>query len=238
MRWLNAHELEKLIPARGEPQTFVLASDGDLVSALDVKPQLVSTEQGEPVPLNQWVGMIDGRLVVVQQERTQGKSAPHTVIVLIAHGTDAHGQGGWNTLRTLEALPQPIRSSRPLFIQSCSASRDHVVCRPNDSGWYDAVYRASSHAEAEELLSYLRSKDRWNERCFIGKLERRGEWRIVAREGTGERVVGAYPEVDSALRLACTLSDDSPDAVLFVKDAHQTPPSKKFRVARGKVQVG
>jgi hypothetical protein len=77
--------------------------------------------------------------------------------------------------------------------------------------------------------------DRWNESCFIGKVENPGEWTIFSRQGRKDRILGAYPDVTSALRVASTLSNRSPDDVLVVKDVLEKRKSKEYLVARGRV---
>jgi hypothetical protein len=234
MRWLNAHEIESLTQRKAEPQWFIFSCEGDLSTALHVEPQQLSTEDGEAWPVNQWVALSNDRLVVVRQDEPPISGELRSAQVLTPFQNAMREQEDWTTLRLLQDLPWPIKPSRPFFIQSRSESREHVVCRPNDRGWYDPIYRATANAEAERLLSYLRSIDSWNESCFIGKMEQRGEWRIVAREGSVERVVGAYPEVESALSFACTLSDKSPNDVLTVTDS-ESQRSKTFRITRGRV---
>jgi hypothetical protein len=234
MKWLTPSEAEKLLNGcRSEAQTLILSCDvDDLSSKLSATPRSLSTDEGNPWPANEWVGLIDERPVLVHQELPHEKYAPPAVTVLTPFPKTHHGVGEWSILHELKALPRPIRSTRPLFIQSHIASDDHVVCRPNVWGWHDAIYRAASDTEAKDLLHFLRESDSWNERCFVAKRPGAGEW-TIHRQGRREQILGVYPDVDSALRLACKLSADSPDDVLVVKDRLGKRHPREYHVAHG-----
>src|SRR3954466_6515939 len=170
MKWLSPRDAEKLLPGYGgEPQAFLFdCADCDLAARLPVEPRHLSTDDGEPSPTHQWAALIDDRRpVVIQQKLPPGRGEPNPVPVLTPYPPP--GAAEWGALRELAVLPEPIQARRPLFIQSRSASRDHVVLRPNERGWNDVVYRAASRAEAEDLLDYLRRRDpAANRDCFIG----------------------------------------------------------------------
>ena len=238
MKWLNPdHALKSLAQFKGDPQTLVLFCEvSDIATKLPVKPRLLSTEEGVASPVNEWVGLLGVRPIVVRQTVTPMGHSPHSVEVLTPFMHSASAEGEWMTLRELEGLPLPIRPSRPLYIESHTTSRDFVVHRPNSEGWDDPIYQAASGADAEKFVAYLKAKDPWNDRCFIGRRDAPGRWGILKRQADKDQVLGAYPDADSALRVACDLSSELPDNSLVVRDISETPQQKVFQVSRGRVE--
>jgi len=235
MKWLDASDVDGLDFRGQEPQTFYFfCGHGELGAGFPVAPRLDWADEGAPSPTKQWVALIDKRPVVIQQEPFNHFDDRNVVLVLTPFAC-SDAEGGWGALRDLAVLPEPIYPTRPLFIQSCSTSRDHVVCRPNPRGWSDALYRAASRAEAEGLLDYLQ-RDPWNRSCFIGSIEPAGLWTVISPGGRADRVVGRYPEVDSALRLAAKVSDGQPDDVLTVKDESHGGSRTEYRICGGHLE--
>jgi hypothetical protein len=233
MKWLTTGEAENLLSGRKmEPQAFVLYCDAsDLSGSLPIEPHRVPDDEGLPSPTNQWVGLVDDRPVVVQQELIPNGCRANTVTVLTPSGI---GPERWTALRALQQLPWPIRPSRPYHIESGCASQDHVVCRPLANGWFDLVYRAPSSAEAEHLLTYLKSADPWNEACFVTEMGPLGKWIIVRQFEHEGQIVGGYPDVDSAVRVALNMSCKHPKDKFRVRDA-ATRQSKQYDVSHGRV---
>jgi hypothetical protein len=237
MKWLSASDVGKLELGSQEPQTLLLfCGHGDLAACLPVAPRLVWANEGSATPTKQWVALINDRPVVIEQDPFVHFEGRHVVVVLTPY-VDSAAEAEWSPLRDLSVLPEPIHPTRPLFIQSRSTSRDHVVCRPNPRGWSDAVYRAASRAEAEDLLEYLH-RDPWNRPCFIGSVEHTGLWTVVGTGGRESRILGCYPDVDSALRLASRISDDNPDDVVVVKDASAEGSRNEYRISHGRLEGG
>jgi hypothetical protein len=236
MKWLSAQEAEKLSGyGDKEPQAYLFAcGHGDLSTRLPVPPRFISTGEGVALPTNEWVALIGDRPVVIQQELSCDHREPNPVTVLTPFA-DGPARTEWSPLRELAALPDPIKPTRPLFIQSRSTSREHVVFRPNERGWDEAIYHAAERAEAEDLLNYLRA-DPWNARCFIGSAERSGEWTIFAPDGRESRVLGAYAEVSAALRVASRISSDRPNDVLVVRDVSERRSMNEYRLSRGHLE--
>lgn len=236
MNWLTPEESQKLFSeCKAEPQALVFYCETtELGAYLPVKPRYVSTEEGPVSPVNEWLGFIHNRPVVVQQEQKPIGPDPYSVTVLTPYAEGA--MGDWATLELLDELPRPIQTSLPLYIQSHTTSRNHVVYRPSSQGWDYSLYHATSRADAEKLLSYLNQRDPRNKECFIGSYETRGYWNIVTRRADRESLVGTYEDMNSALRVACDFSTKQPDTLLIVKDVSEKPQPNIFEVARGKVQ--
>lgn len=235
MEWLSPSDAEKLLVRPDqEPQTFLFfCGHGDLTTSLPVKPRHISTDEGAALPTNEWVGLIGDRPVVIQQEQLRDRGETNPVTVLTPFPSS--GAQEWSPLRELAVLPEPIQASRPLYIQSHSTSRDHVVRRPNKRGWNDVLYRAASRDEAEDLLHYLR-REPWNRQCFIGSTEPPGQWTIFAPNGSEARILGAYPEVDAALQFASRMSMYPPHEVLLVKDVSERRNSNEYRIVHGRLE--
>ncbi len=238
MKWLNPSEAERAIRTHeGEPQTFVFYCDrGDLKRKLEVEPRIVSTDEEVASAVYEWTGFIGDRPVVVQQELDQNYGLKHSVTVLTPFVDAERRLEEWTAIVELQELPLPIRPSRPLYIQSHADSSDHIVYRPDDKGWSDMIYRAASEPEARRLLEYLLDSDPWNKNCFVSNSELPGEWTIVHNGEKNGRIVGVYPDADSAVRVALRLSEQSLDDVLIVKNRLAEIKSAKYRIACGRVE--
>ena len=221
MNWLNYSD--KIGGELSEPQTLIFWLDSDdRWDEIPVAPRVLSDSKTQ-----EWIGLIGERPVVIQRDTLHKRCA--TVLTRFTnHAAD------WEVLRELEGLPAFIRLHRPRFIESRTQSIDHVVYRPDPRGWLSAIYRADSKSEAEALLQFLR-QDEWNQDCVIGDGVPEGTWTIARREKNGERDIGCYTNIESALSFASSQSLREPDSTFAVKNIAAIASSSELRVARGRV---
>jgi hypothetical protein len=160
---------------------------------------------------------------------------PSLGIVLHTPFIDVPPRGwDWEILLELRGLPDPIHVTKPWFIQSRAVSRDHVVYRRIPQGWKEPLYVADSEDEAAALIEYLKC-DPWNKSYFIAASEKDGEWGIVKRVNGTETIVGAYPDMDGSLRVACQFSQRAGTGTVFTVRDLSGGDSRVYIVDGGRV---
>jgi hypothetical protein len=135
-------------------------------------------------------------------------------------------------LLDLEGLPSSIKVRRPFYIESRTSKPACILYRRNLQCWNAPVYRSPSHADAEELLNYLRH-DPWNDSCFIGEPEPLGTW-VTNQEG--DIILGSGSELWQALSYACDLSSRYHEVIYYVEDVSKRT-HKVYTVRRGRVEL-
>jgi hypothetical protein len=237
MKWLTQDDIARLPKAIDSPiQTIsVVANLTRLSTEIPLLPQLVTEDEGLPSATQRWCCQIEGRFVCIEQELCPNPRATDQVAIYTPFLHSNEGSGDWKVLLELEKLPESIIVTRPLFVESRTTSPCCVIYRPDSRGWSDSVYRSSSYLEANEFLSYLK-KDTWNDLCYIGEPSPLGEWSIIVLELDQQRVLGAYPEKNVALRVACEMSlRQEIGQPISVKDLSGLHPTETYKISLGRV---
>jgi hypothetical protein len=109
-----------------------------------------------------------------------------------------------------------------------------VVYRADPRGWSAPVYNASSFAEANDLLTYLKLDD-WNKGCHIDLPEPTGDWGIFRQIGNQEYQIAMYTRKWSTIRITCEISlRNSENEQLTVRCVSGKMQSMVYRVNQGK----
>jgi hypothetical protein len=227
-----------------EPQFISVVADvPQLYMEVPNSPRLILPSEGPPSPVHQWYGRIGNRWIVLECEVNLPVSAvtdittePGSVLIYTHFPEQEKKDGDWTSLTELVGLPSSVFVTRPLSIASRCTNPNLVVYRPNARGWKDTIYYTDSCREADNLLAFLK-QDNWNESCFIGEPEPGGEWGIVQDEGMGrELILGAYPELNSTLKVACKMSlRFVPSTILTVKDLTGSHLGLRYQITQGRV---
>ena len=230
MRWLHYSDLT---PQPDLPQAVNLLADVKaLAKQIPFIPRQIPTSEGPPSPMFEWYGRIGQRLVVI--ETAADLDAADAVVVRTPYISADRG-GDWKILHELSELPDCIRLTRPLGIESRTRCSNQVIYRPHECGWNDAIYVAASRAEAEGLLNYL-AGDNFNANCFIRESETEGEWGIIRKVDGHEEVIGAYPRLNATLRVACQMSLRRGQSMpLLVRGLHHGAAGHWYEVVNGRV---
>lgn len=203
MQWVESERArivaEDLPPVLGVQTIHLTADTVRLPAEIPTSAELVPAEKGLLSPTYRWYGVLENRLAIVECE-VMGASSTSSVLVQVAFEEAARPLGDWSLLPKLSCLPPSIFVSRPLWIESRNRDPHCVVYRPNACGWRDAIYKASSRAEADRLMAYLR-QDPWNASCYIGEPDTPGTW--VAEQDDGQVLRGTGADLGSAIEFAC-----------------------------------
>ncbi len=236
MKWVTLDEaITQKLQVRGTPvpQEIDLPADIKKLPAEIPIPPHFDKAGFIPSPSCQWYALIGDRFLILECEEEPSVSLGKRVFIHTSYLEYQEKSGDWTVLLDLSGLPSSIHVTRPNFIMSRVVKPQYVVFRPDPAGWNAAVYNATSHHEAEELMKFL-NQDKANDSCFIGPPEPEGCWSAIQKDNGQEHVLCTYPTRSTAISVACDISSRRPLATLLVKDRLNTS-KEQYVVSQGRV---
>lgn len=223
--WLEYSEFEKLAKTRWHTGDQVITVPVDY-AALNAATPISETDL--PGVERRWYTFIGERPVVLMRQEPTSYIEVDTVSVWTPYRDEPLD---WKILYELQGLADFIDVNKVQLITSRSKCLDHVVYRPHWRGWNDAIYRAASRTEANELVEYLRH-DAFNESCFVAQEPSNEMWTVAEIVNGKEVGRASHPLERGAIKIACGMSFKSPTSTFVVEDV---PETRRYLAVGGKV---
>lgn len=222
IEWITAEGFKRTYAAMQDAHLYFdvqIAFDISLTDLINLIPFPSESYPGgleEPGPCERWYGQTHGLLFSLTG---YDQSDFATILTRPAHFPN--GQYLWSILYNFIDLPRPLLQHIS-WIRGYNEDARASVCRKDKDSIIREVYRAKSHVEARELLSFLQPLD-FGDRYFIQEPEDlTSTWVIIRKEpGHVDQIVGRYTLRGSAEYAALLMLERDPQVYEVRKEQEE-----------------